>query len=238
MKYGVLITSAANATFSMYSSDQRVEQTVRTIESVNKYIPNAVVCLTDCSVLGLSDQHKAKLISLVDHFVDLSKDSVVNWIADNVSHQDTVKNLTELVVVGKFLRIAKEQRWFEECDRIFKVSGRYWLNENFNIARYQQPDVKGKYVVSKKMLSQFKSEVTTQALQYMLRVYSFDYLLLDDFIGQIDVMTSYLQERANAGGYIDIEHLFCKFLPNSKVLEIARTGVSGNIAPNGMFIEN
>jgi hypothetical protein len=47
-----------------------------------------------------------------------------------------------------------------------------------------------------------------------------------------------MQHRVNNKGYIDIEHLFCKFLPSDLVLEIARTGVAGNIAPNGQFIEN
>lgn len=237
-KYGVLITSAANAKFSKYTPDERVEQTLKTIESVKTYIPNAIICMTDCSIPGVSDKVKEQLTKDVDYFIDLSKDANVNWIHDNIQHQDTVKNLTELIVVSKFFRLAKENNWFDDCDRIFKVSGRYWLTDNFDITRYEQADAKGKYVVSKKMLSQFPKHVTEQSLQYMLRVYSFDKDLLDDFISRLNIMTANMQERVNAGGYIDIEHLFCKFLPKNLTLEIARTGVAGNIAPNGQFIEN
>ena len=238
MKYGVLLTSAANAKFSVYSPEERVEQTLKTVESVRKYIPNAFICMTDCSIPGIEGELKNKLVDAVDKFIDLSKDPNVNWIAANVSHQDTVKNLTELVVVSKFFKLAKKHKWFDGYDRVFKVSGRYWLTDRFDITRYEKPDAKDKYVVSKKMLSQFTYDYTGQSLQYMLRVYSLDTTLLDDFIMRLDTMSKHMQDRVNNKGYIDIEHLFCKFLPNDLVLEIARTGVAGNIAPNGQFIEN
>jgi hypothetical protein len=237
-KYGVFITSAANAKFSKYSPAERLEQTLKTVESVRKYIPNAVICMTDCSVPGIDKATQDALTADVDNFVNLSKDPNVNWIQQNIEHQDTVKNLTELVVVGKFFKVAAEHKWFEGCDRVFKVSGRYFLTDKFDITRYEQEDAKGKYVVSKKMMSQFPKSVTEQTLQYMLRVYSMDTELMSDFTERLSIMTAYMQDRVNAGGYIDIEHLFCKFLPKDKVLEIARTGVAGNIAPNGQFIEN
>jgi hypothetical protein len=237
-KYGVFITSAANAKFSKYSPAERVEQTLKTVESVRKYIPNAVICMTDCSVPGIDKATQDALTADVDNFVNLSKDPNVNWIQQNIQHQDTVKNLTELVVVGKFFKVATEHKWFNDCDRVFKVSGRYWLTDKFDITRYEQEDAKGKYVVSKKMLSQFPKSVTEQTLQYMLRVYSLDTSLMTDFSNRLSIMTSFMQDRVNAGGYIDIEHLFCKFLPKELTLEIARTGVAGNIAPNGQFIEN
>jgi hypothetical protein len=72
----------------------------------------------------------------------------------------------------------------------------------------------------------------------MLRVYSLDTVLMDEFSALLATMTKHMQDRVNNGGYIDIEHLFCKFLPKDKTLEIARTGVAGNIAPNGAYIEN
>jgi len=239
LKYGVLVTSAANAKFSVYKPEERVEQTLKTIESVRQHIPNSYICLTDCGIPALEGELKEKLVNAVDKFIDFSKDTTVNWISQNIQHQDTVKNLTELMVVGKFFKLAKDNNWFQDCQRIFKVSGRYWLTDNFNITRYEKEDAQGKYVVSKKMLSQFPAHVTgNQSLQYMLRVYSFDSKLLEDFISRINIMSSYMQERVNAGGYIDIEHLFCKFLPKDLTLEIARTGVAGNVAPNGFFIEN
>jgi hypothetical protein len=237
MKAGVLITSAINAKFSVYSPEERLAQTLETIASVRAKMPKAIICLTDCGIPGVSDEIKSQLTADVDHFIDFSKDSNVNYVA-GLTHQDTVKNLTELIVVSKFFKLAKEQGWFNGCDRVFKVSGRYVLNDHFNLKRYAKPDAKGKYVLSKTMLSQFPLEVTTHALQHMLRVYSFDAVLLDDFIGRLKQMIDFMQERIRASAYIDIEHLFHKFLPRDLVLEVARTGVEGHVAPNGLKISN
>ena len=59
-KYGVFITSAANAKFSKYTPEERVEQTIKTIESIRAKIPNAVICMTDCSVPAIDDELKKK----------------------------------------------------------------------------------------------------------------------------------------------------------------------------------
>lgn len=238
-KYGVLITSAVNAQYSKYSPIERFNQTIKTIDSIKEHVPNAVICMTDCSITALNDDMKKSLVEKVDYFLNFSSDSRVQWIAKNIQNPDIVKNLTELCVVHKFFELAKENKMFDGCDRIFKVSGRYFLTDKFDITKYQTPEVAGKYVVSKKLLSQFLPEVTNkQYLQYMLRIYSFDISLYDDFTARLSQMIAYMQDRVNAGGYIDIEHLFCKFLPADRTVEFPFTGVAGNIAPNGEYIEN
>ena len=42
-KYGVFITSAINAKFSVYKPEERLQQTLETIASVRERIPNAVI---------------------------------------------------------------------------------------------------------------------------------------------------------------------------------------------------
>ena len=237
-KYGVFITSAINAKFSIYKPQERLAQTLETIASVRKRIPNAVICLTDCSQPGISDDVKAQLVEHVDHFMDFSGDENVIWIHDNIEIQDVVKNLTELAVVHSFFETAQQEGWFDGCDRIFKVSGRYTLTEKFNTADYENDIVGDKYVVSKRMLSQFVPGVTGVDQQHMLRVYSFGANRIGEFILLLEDMTEHMQDRVNSGGYIDIEHLWYKFLPKVDVVEFDRTGVKGLVAPNGQAIEN
>lgn len=238
-KYGVLITSAINARFSIYSPEERLAQTLETIASVRERIPNAVICLTDCSQPGISEEVAKQLNSAnVDYFVDFSDDDNVKWIHDNITVQDVVKNLTELGVVQGFFKLAQEEGWFKDCDRVFKVSGRYVLTEKFNTADYENPIIGDKYVVSKRMLSQFPPGVTGTDQQYMLRVYSMGVNRISEFLLLLSDMTDYMQERVNTGGYIDIEHLWYKFLPKEDIVEFDRTGVKGLVAPNGMAIEN
>ena len=237
-KYGVFITSAINAKFSIYKPQERLAQTLETIASVRARIPNGVICLTDCSQPGISDDVKAQLVEHVDHFMDFSGDENVVWIHDNIEVQDIVKNLTELSVVHSFFEMAQEEGWFEGCDRIFNVSGRYMLTDTFNTADYENDIVGDKYVVSKRMLSQFAPGVTGVDQQHMLRVYSFGGSRMGEFILLLEDMVEHMQDRVNAGGYIDIEHLWYKFLPKADVVEFARTGVKGLVAPNGQAIEN
>ena len=103
---------------------------------------------------------------------------------------------------------------------------------------YENDIVGDKYVVSKRMLSQFAHGITGIDQQYMLRVYSFGANRQSEFIMLLEDMISDMQERVNSGGYIDIEHLWNKFLPREDVIEFDRTGVRGHVAPNGSFIEN
>jgi len=152
--------------------------------------------------------------------------------------QDIVKNLTEMSVVRSFFHYALEENWFDGCDRIFKVSGRYTLTDKFNTKDYENDIVGDKYVVSKRMLSQFAHGITGVDQQYMLRVYSFGGNRIREFILLLEDMIAHMQDRVNAGGYIDIEHLWYKFLPRDAIVEFDRTGVKGLVAPNGTFIEN
>jgi hypothetical protein len=237
-KYGVFITSAINAKFSLYNPEERLEQTLDTIASVRERIPNAVICLTDCGIPGLTDDQIEILTKDVDHFIDFSLDDNVVEIHKNIQVQDIVKNLTEMSVVRSFFYYALEEGWFDGCERIFKVSGRYTLTEKFDIADYENDIVGDKYVVSKRLLSQFAHGITGVDQQYMLRVYSFGGNRIREFLLLLEDMIAHMQDRVNNGGYIDIEHLWYKFLPKSDVVEFDRTGVKGLVAPNGQFIEN
>jgi len=237
-KYGVFITSAINAKFSVYKPEERLQQTLETIASVRERIPNAVICLTDCGIPGLNDEQLELLTKDVDHFIDFSQDDNVLQIHNNIQVQDIVKNLTEMAVVRSFFTYALEEGWFDDCERIFKVSGRYNLTDRFSTADYENPIIGDKYVVSKRMLSQFAHGITGVDQQYMLRVYSFGANRQREFLMLLDDMIAHMQERVNSGGYIDIEHLWYKFLPRDSIIEFDRTGVRGHVAPNGTFIEN
>jgi hypothetical protein len=237
-KYGVFITSAVNAKFSLYSPEERLEQTLQTIASVRKYIPNAVICLTECSQPSVSSEIEQQLAEHIDHYIDFSNDENVKYIHDTIEVQDIVKNLTELSVVYNLIGLAQDEGWFDDCERVFKVSGRYELTDRFNVVDYENDIVGDKYVVSKRMLSQFSPGITGVDQQYMLRVYSFGAKRLGEFKLILEDMIEHMQDRVNSGGYIDIEHLWYKFLPKSDVIEFDRTGVKGLVAPNGSFIEN
>ena len=239
MKYGVFLSSAVNSTLMrVYTPEERLQQTIKSIETIRERIPNSVIVMFDCSIPGVDDATKKMLSGKVDYFIDFSKDTLINNIPQMINHKDTVMNLSELVAISKTFKIIKDNNWFEGCDRIFKMSARYWLNEKFDISVYEKDSVKGKYVFTKKMLSQFPKSLVGQSLQYMLRVYSFDGSLIDDYMQKIKMMIDDVQNKIVNNQYIDVEHLFYKFVPQDNIFEIARSGITGNISKTGALIEN
>lgn len=237
MKYSVFVTSAVNATFSMYKPEDRLKQTLATIASVRKFLPHAEITVVECSVPAVNADYERALADQSDHFVSLSSDPNVIYMTENGDRGDVTKNLTEAVVLRRLMAVAEKQGWFTDSDRIFKLSGRYQLNENFDITAHTDLINTEKFVFRKKNLSQFRPEHTGVPLQYQTRLYSFPPVLFDRYCQVLDQMIDTMQEYFNQGKYIDIEHLWWKILTPAEITELDQIGVSGNIAPNGQLVK-
>jgi hypothetical protein len=72
----------------------------------------------------------------------------------------------------------------------------------------------------------------------MSRLWSWPVGLTTEVINVYQEGFSYIAERIAAGGYCDIEHMLFKFLPHEYIYEVAKTGVCGNIGPNGMRVDD
>ena len=55
--------------FSRYTMEQRFFQTLDTIESIRTKVPNAYICLFECSHRPISDEYKTILQEKVDLFL-------------------------------------------------------------------------------------------------------------------------------------------------------------------------
>ena len=137
---------------------------------------------------------------------------------------------------GRALRMCKDDGDFVGYDRIHKMSGRYILNDDFDLGVYEQyPD---QIIIGPKHQSQFPFQITGIELQYMARLWSWPAEQLDTVIRVYEDSLSYIGNRVSQGGYADIEHVLYKFLPQELVKEIPLLGVEGFIAPNGVPIKN
>ena len=120
MKDCVIITSVVQTTNkplsysetrSIYSHQQRFEQTLQTIESVREYMPDVHILLIECSPPSeWMDTLKAR----VDQFINLEFNELVN----NSIH----KGLGEKTLVLHAL-----SNLTEEYSNIYKITGRYVL---------------------------------------------------------------------------------------------------------------
>jgi hypothetical protein len=181
------------------------------------------------------------LMEAADLYLDFTTNSEVNFIYNNPSwynNWDIVKNLTELTTFPISLSILKDSGEIDDQDRIFKMSGRYLLNEKFDINFYSQPEIKEKVVIGKSVPSQFPLEVTGLSMQYMCRLLSWPTHLHNDMITWYEKGRDYMKNRMSMNGYADIEHCLYYSIPKHHVHEVDQVGVYGNIAPNGIAIVN
>jgi hypothetical protein len=237
----IIVTSAVETRFGIYSPDQRIEMTIATINNLRERIPNVQIAISEVSGNGLKARYEDRLMNACDYFLDFTTNHDVKYIYNNkawYNNWDIVKNLTELSTFPKALKVLVDTGDLKDIDRVFKMSGRYLLNEKFDIDFYSTPEAKDKIIIGKRYPSQFPYEVTLLREQYMARLLSWPIEMHSDMIQYYITACDYMKSRMQAGGYADIEHCLFYAFPKDRVLEIEEVGVYGNIAPNGAPIVN
>jgi hypothetical protein len=237
-RYTVLVTSAINTKFGVYTSEQRLQQTLDTIYSIKQRIPSCKIYLLEMTGAPLLAEQQQRLSSEVTSILDFTNDPDVVGLYNSTNNWDIVKNVTEVMCFNKALKTLRDSNQLQDSDRVFKVSGRYTLNDHFNISFYEDYKNKTLMVIGAKKESQFPYAVTMCKAQFMSRLWSWPTALTADVITAYDQILNYMYERLAAGGYADIEHCLYKFLDHSKLVEISVLGLEGSIAPNGTLVKD
>lgn len=235
IKHGFVVTSAVNSKFGVYSSAARMQQTITTLQNVRAKIPNCKIVVMECAGTPLTDAQSELIEENCDLLLDFSRDTDVQAIYQS-DNWDVVKNSTEIMCFGRTLRMCQNDGDFAGLDRIHKMSGRYILNEEFNLSVYEKH--KDRIIIGPKHQSQFPYEITGIELQYMARLWSWPAQQTERIIQVYTDSLNYIGQRVSQGGYADIEHVLYKFLPEDLVTELPVLGVEGSIAPNGVAIRN
>lgn len=241
MKSTFIVTSAVNSRFGIYSMQQRLDMTIDTIKCLRDRIPGCKIIISEVSGDGLPESVENQLMDLCDVYLDFTTNTEVKYIYNNPAwydNWDVVKNLTELTTFPVALKTLWDAGEITDQDRIFKMSGRYLLNEKFDLSFYEQPDVADKVVIGKSVPSQFPQQVTGLSMQYMCRLLSWPNHRHQDMIAYYEKGRDYMKQRMSLGGYADIEHCLYYAIPRDIVHEVNEVGVYGNIAPNGIPIVN
>jgi hypothetical protein len=116
---------------SIFSHDERFEQTKQTILRARQYIPNAIIVFVECSPLRA--EHEEFIKSNVDYFYNL-------WFS-----VDKAKMFTASKALGEGTQTiyALNQILSEniEFDNLFKISGRYFLDERFDYGKWNNDNI-------------------------------------------------------------------------------------------------
>jgi hypothetical protein len=235
-QHAFMITSAINTKFGVFSAEQRLQQTKDTINSIAGRVAGVKIYLIEMSAIPLTQEQRSELALLVDDIIDFDDNQDVKDIFNGSENWDWVKNATEVMCFKQAIEQLQEQGEFAGIDRIHKISGRYVLSDDFDLTVFDKNT--DRIIVKQQMTSQFPYEVTLVNRQYMSRLWSWPTSLTEEVIKVYEDGFVYIAERIAAGGYCDIEHMLYKFLPQQHVHEVAKTGVSGNIGPNGQRIDD
>jgi len=117
-------------TRSIYSEEERFNQTIETINSIKKYIPDYYIILFDNS--KLDDKKKYILINIVNKFINIIDD-------DNLNHNTDVCDLKLIGELSQHISLYDNYLKyidFSKNKNYFKISGRYVINNTFNYNNY------------------------------------------------------------------------------------------------------
>jgi hypothetical protein len=235
LKSVFIVSSAIHAKHGVYDTNQRLNQTIETFKSIQKYAPESDIIVLDGGHEHLTAEEREALKDYVTIFYSFVDAENIQEIQKS-TNWDIVKNAIELIMFGSFFD-SQKSNLMNQYDRIFKLSGRYTLNENFNFERHL--NAKEKILIRGPYTSQFTPEITGGVTtQYMSRLWSFDSALLPEIADAYKNMFAHMMKRLQEGGYIDIEHLLQVHLPSHRAELIGKIGVQGNIAPNGVGISD
>jgi hypothetical protein len=123
---------------------RRQHETLKTIYSIREKNPDAKIFLLECS--HMSKEQENFLREKVDIFLNLSDTEIHEAVLNSKSTGEKMMTLKAIDY------LEKENINF---DNLFKISGRYWLNENFNLDNYKNESYTIKRLENNIVLSNF-----------------------------------------------------------------------------------
>jgi hypothetical protein len=164
----------------------------------------------------------------------MSNDPILRNIQNNTDNWDIVKNMSEMISFKSGLQMLEDAGALDTIDRIHKISGRYLLNDDFDVTLYDTaPD---KIVLTYKYTTQF--EGMEVPYQYMSRLWSWPKSLHPTIKEFYEKAITEFTTRLDKQKYIDIEHLMYYFLPPEHIKEVPAIGIQGLLGQNGVSVNN
>jgi len=191
----ILVSSMINISNmprTIFTPEERLSQTLNTLKNVRDKIPNSIIILLEGSNISTEFMHT--LYNHVDHLILYSYDPKINFYVNNPN-----KSFGE---VYKLLSVVNKLQKYD-FDKIFKISGRYYLNGNFNINNFTNEYISGKIIGD----------------TFFTTLYSVPKKELIDYKNILELFL------INKNYYIDIEHHIYSFYKNLKNIDVV--GVEG-----------
>lgn len=217
-----IITSVLKPTIGIIPHDVRYQQTLDTIKSIKEKTKDSLIILLDSSTTPLDLETVQELKSKTDYFISLLNHKQAMELSSN-----GMKSPGEIYIMVTALDIIKNLT-LQNVNRVFKITGRGELTDRFNIEDYDNPEMKGKYVFKKSVVSWMHPDIKLVDT----RLWSFDHSMLDE----VDKMLrDSFPECINTGW--DLEHVYYKMIDKDKLFEKDVIGVKCQLASTGDLID-
>lgn len=208
MKYLFCVTSALAVNYGKYSYEERLHQLIDSFRSIKKYAPGSDIVLFDVSTADIPESDMDLLKSICTDIFHI-KDHQLVKICVNVEKDNTdekrmlIKTLGELANIDAFVSYATGNS--DKYDRVFKLTGRYRINELF-----QHND----YDLTKDKLCML-NEVGWDRKIFPMRLWSFDISMVD----QIKTLILDMVNKFNNddGTFNIIEQLFHRCIHENNI---------------------
>lgn len=224
--YTFAITSAINTTQTAVDCATRYEQTLKTIESIRTKVPNARIIMTDSSTFPLNVEQVNTLAQGVDIFYPIERNLITEFFNSNMSF----KGNAELYQWYEIARLLKQHNLVGR--RVFKISGRYWLNDDFDIAVYSDPGLYNKYVTRiNEWDVSFDNFATRERVVYFeTRLWSFCHSLFEEFECLIPKLFRHMIFVDN-----NLEKSMLRLVDHDKIAVFKPIGVQGYTGDTGVI---
>jgi hypothetical protein len=190
------------ATRSVFTPRERITQTIKTVHSIKEKVPGAIIILLE---MGKEKNISTDLVKAADKYVFIGDRTWVKWAVNG-----KYRGLGEAAAL-----IAAKKELFIGTDFFFKMSGRYILNEHFDVALWHN-----EFFSARK----YGEEIST-------RLYGFNRKFFADW--QSALKRSLFKLYCGRS----LEEILPLRFGRERIHEMKKIGVSGYTAPNGEYIE-
>jgi hypothetical protein len=206
---------------SVFDTQTRFEQTLGTLDSIDRFCPGSLKIIFDSSPLPVEQGYINALAARGAIFRSYGDIPTVKMFSERGrrSEAETISFMHCLDWVTK--------SGFRG-GRVYKLSGRYELTKDF----VPEMEIFKDFFVFSSALPSWMSPVLQEksgvSKLYRLRLWHMDYTLLPAFK---ETLPKILKDCIQFG--IDVEHSYYKHLSSMDVMEIPVIGVHGFVAPSG-----
>lgn len=200
--------------YQHFSTEDRLSQTIATSQSIRSRIPLSLCILVEGSILN-----PKQLALLAPHY-----DHILECGVENTSFIDHVENIghgeMKLMEIG-LEYLTNSILPTSTAKYLFKISGRYTLDDNFDLANYS-PDL---FCFKRQIDTGFGWDV------YVTALYSIPLGKLGEYKSVLIKGQSLLSRSIP-----EVERVFFLLVPESSVETVERLGLDGRISYNGTYV--